>query len=109
MKYLLTKIIAVYAVVFFVLVFLNRDAEAEEYRYIELSQGVKLSSMPWGRSNWQGDYPTEVTIGYHQSLDKHFYYRVQFSHVSNILDGPPFNDRDETWLDRADIRIGVKW
>ena len=83
-------------------------AQARDYGYIELSQGIKISDAPWGASNWQGDFPTQLAIGYHWDHLK-YYYRVEVSHTSNILDGPPFNERQETWLDAGWITIGVKF
>jgi hypothetical protein len=83
-------------------------AEAEEFGYIEIAQGVKIKDAPWGASNWQGDFPTAVSIGYHWGNRK-YYHQFEFSHVSNVLDGAPFNDRTETWLDVVWYKYGLKF
>lgn len=84
------------------------DGHAEEYVYVEVSQGIKIGNMPWGNSNWEGDYPTEIAVGYHTG-NRERYLRVEGRHTSNILDGAPFNDRSETWLDAVMFTYGLKF
>lgn len=103
MKYLLILLAAL----------MTSPVMAEDYSYASISQGIKLGNMPWGDSNWQGDYPTSVQAGYNWDFGHTDYgttfVQVELQHVSNVLDGPPFNDRSETWLDWAHITVGVKW
>ena len=105
---MLIRIIFAYIVIFTVIVTFAKTVEAEEYIYVEFAQGVKLNDAPWGASNWEGDFPTEFVVGYHQG-NNDYYQRVEFQHTSNILDGPPFNDRDETWLDAVFYRVGARF
>lgn len=90
----------------FLLVF---SAQAADYNYIELSQGVKINNMPWGDSTWKGNCPTSIAIGHHWDSEK-WYYRAEGRHTSNICVGKPFEKSGrETTLDSLNITIGVKF
>jgi len=84
-------------------------AAAENYNYLELSQGIKVKNAPWKESNWNGDYPTAFSIGRHWEYNKTFYFRAQFNHTSNIDRGAPFNTKKETWLDQVNVTLGIKF
>ena len=86
------------------------EVRAENYNYLELSQGVKVNGMPWGDSNWSGSCPTAVSIGKHWDYGKATYFRAQFNHTSNICKGAPFRKvESETWLDQVNVTIGFKF
>lgn len=82
---------------------------AEDYNYFEFSQGINISTIVWGRTDWQGSCPTEFALGHHFDITHTQYVRVSASHISNICEGPPFNDKTETTLDQVRITVGVKW
>lgn len=79
---------------------------AEDYNYLELSQGIKINK----KSNWNGDCPTALSIGRHWDYNPKTYFRAQFNHLSNICKGAPFSKSSgETWLDQVNVTIGVKF
>lgn len=99
MKYLLITLLLIVAPI-----------QAKDYTYLEISQGIKIHNMPWGNSNWNGECPTAISFGRHWLIDKSTYFRAQLNHTSNICKGVPFRKaEDETWLDQANITIGVKF
>ena len=85
-----------------------KNSSADEYWYAGISQGIKISNAPWGNSNWQGDYPTSFDVGYRWNF-YHDSWSIEAEHISNIADGPPFNDRKETWLDVLWVKYEVKF
>lgn len=87
---------------------LSFAVQAESYNYLEISQGIKIDTVLWKESNWNGKYPTAVSIGHHWDY-KDIYFRAQFNHLSNIDRGAPFNDKSETWLDQVNVTMGIKF
>lgn len=86
------------------------SANAEDYNYVELSQGIKIKNAPWGSSNWNGSCPTAIAVGRHWNYSKTIYFRAQLMHISNICRGKPFsNTPSETWLDQFNVTIGIKF
>jgi hypothetical protein len=78
--------------------------------FVEVSQGVKVNDAPWGASNWQGKYPSEISAGIRWKGGRCTpYAEAAFVHTSNILDGAPFNDNPETWLDWVRATGGYEW
>jgi len=80
--------------------------KAESYVTIEANIGAELmvSETPW-----EGDVPFEFRVSYIKSLNKTAYITGGYSHMSNVLTGPPFNNDPESFLDRVFIGIGVKF
>ena len=106
----ITKYIVLPVVMTALLMIAMTPVMAEDYNYVELSQGVKIKNAPWGNSNWNGSCPTALSIGRHWDLNPKTYFRAQFNHTSNICKGAPFSKTPaETWLDQLNITIGIKF
>jgi len=80
--------------------------KAESYVTIEANIGAELmvSETPW-----EGDVPFEFRVSYFKLLNKATYFTGGYSHMSNVLTGPPFNNNNESVLDRVFVGIGVKF
>jgi len=80
--------------------------KAESYVTIEANIGMELAV---NEDHWNGDVPFEFRVSYFKSLNKAAYFTSGYSHMSNVLTGPPFNNNQESVLDRVFVGIGVKF
>jgi len=80
--------------------------KAESYVTIEANIGMELAV---NEDHWNGGVPFEFRVSYIKSLNKTAYITGGYSHMSNVLTGPPFNNNNESVLDRVFIGIGVKF
>ena len=102
---------SIIGVVFGLLVLFDmlRPAKSEEYINVQFTLGVQLD-MPWYiEGHWEGDVPAEISVAYYNVNDKGVYFTAGYSHQSNLLSGPPFDDRFENVLDQVYIGVGKKF
>ncbi len=88
------------------LLLLPITANAESYVTIEANVAIEMAVND---DNWQGEVPFEFRVSYVKMINKTAYFTTGYSHLSNVLTGPPFNDNFESVLDRVFIGIGVKF
>jgi len=89
-----------------ILLIMPLTLKAESYVTIEANIGMELAV---NEDHWSGDVPFEFRVSYIKSLNKTAYLTGGYSHMSNVLTGPPFNNSDESVLDRVFVGIGVKF
>jgi len=94
--------------ILFLLLF-STSVIAETYLMLEANIGLEISG-PWNNyDTWQGEIPTEFKATIYHHLDGNLYTTGGYSHTSNLLTGPPFNDNPETVLDRVFVGIGYRF
>ena len=85
----------------------TKCVQAESFVTIEANISYELSPSWQTHDSWEGEIPFEFRVSYVNMINKSAYYTGGFSHISNVLSGPPFNTDKEDVLDR--IFIGVGW
>ena len=75
----------------------------EQYIAVQLDIGKQLYFA--GGIPWKGDVPAEITVAYYNVNDNGAYFTAGYSHQSNLLSGPPFNQDAESVLDKVYIVI----
>ena len=80
--------------------------KAESYMTIEANIGMELATND---DHWDGEVPFEFRVSYVKSINKMTYFTSGYSHMSNVLTGPPFNNDRESVLDRIFVGVGVKF
>ena len=81
-------------------------AMAESYVTIEANIGLELAV---NEDHWDGDVPFEFRVTYVKPYENNIYFTGGYSHLSNVLSGPPFNTDKESVLDRVFVGFGVKF
>ena len=80
--------------------------KAESYMTIDANIGMELATND---DHWDGEVPFEFRVSYVKSINKMTYFTSGYSHMSNVLTGPPFNNDRESVLDRIFVGVGVKF
>lgn len=73
---------------------------------VEVAVGINgTKSMPWSRTDggFEGG-PDTFRLTIRRDGERTF---CDYTHVSHISDGPPFNDHPEDWVDM--FECGIRW